>query len=236
MFDDEVHQVGYVLGGCVPIFTHPTLFGGAVGGWEVELFVGSAEVEHQVEDRLLRSFGVAVGFVHLVDHNYRFEAQFDGFLKHETRLRHRAFEGVNHKEDAVGHIEHTLDLAAEVAVARGVDDVNLVVAVAYRDVLGEDGDAAFTLEVVVVEDKFASFLVVAEELGLIEHTVDKGGFTVVDVSDDGDVAYVLHEIIFSRVNGGLRKPEGLCLTTIYKRFAKIHKIQKIVIRCSLMGV
>ena len=41
------------------------------------------------------------------------------------KTRHGTLGGVNEKNCAVGHSEHALDLAAEVSVARGVDDVDL---------------------------------------------------------------------------------------------------------------
>ena len=78
-------------------------------------------------------------------------------------------------------------------MARGVYDIDFVAFVAHADVLGEDGDAAFALEVVVVEDEFAGLLVVAEELGLMKHTVDEGGLAMVDVGYNSNITNVLHK-------------------------------------------
>ena len=72
-------------------------------------------------------------------------------------------------------------------MAGGVDDVDLVVVVVERGVLGEDGDAALALEVVGVHDALGDGFVGAEGAGLAEHGVDQGGLAVVDVGDDGDV-------------------------------------------------
>ena len=69
-------------------------------------------------------------------------------LENEARLRHGALEGIDQQQDTVGHLEHALDLATEVGVARRVDDVDLHVLVADGDILGEDGDAALALLVV----------------------------------------------------------------------------------------
>ena len=192
MLDDEVHEVGDVLGGGVIVLTHPALLGGAVGGGELELVVVGAEVEHEVEDGLLRQLGVAVGLVDLVDHHDGFEAQLDGFLEDEASLRHGAFKSVDHEEDAVGHVEHALHLAAEITVTRSVDDVDFITLVPDADVFRQDGDAAFALEVVVVEDEFAGLLIVAEELCLMKHAVDQGGLSVVDVSYNCNISNILH--------------------------------------------
>ena len=75
--------------------------------------------------------------------------------EHEPRLRHRPFGGVDQHQRAVGHPQHALDLAAEVGVARRVDDVDLHALVVDGDVLGQDRDAALALQVVGVEDAVA---------------------------------------------------------------------------------
>ena len=82
--------------------------------------------------------------------------------EHEARLGHRALHRIDEQQAAIGHVEHALDLAAEVGVAGRVDDVDLDVAVDDGSVLGEDGDAALALEIVGVHDQFADHLVVAE--------------------------------------------------------------------------
>ena len=51
-----------------------------------------------------------------------------------------------------------LDFAAEVGVARRIDEVDLHAFVMDGDVLGEDRDAALALEVVRVEDAVADEL------------------------------------------------------------------------------
>ena len=112
----------------------------------------------------------------------------------EARLRHGALSGVDEQDNAVDHLEDTLDLAAEVGVARGIDNVDLGVAVADGGVFGEDRDAALTLEVVRVHDAVDDLLIFAVHAALLEHFVDEGGLAVVDVGDDGYIAkfFILH--------------------------------------------
>ena len=71
MLYNQIHKVGDVLRRCLPVGTHPALFGRAVGGGEIQLVVVGTEVEHQVEHSLLGQLGVAIGLVHLVDYHYR---------------------------------------------------------------------------------------------------------------------------------------------------------------------
>ena len=80
-------------------------------------------------------------------------------------------------------------------MARGVNDVDLVLAVLHGGVLGGDGDAALTLQIVGVHDAVLRNLVFAVNTGLLEQAVDQGSLTVVNVCDDGYVSQlvILHD-------------------------------------------
>ena len=87
--------------------------------------------------------------------------------------------------------QHALDFAAEVGVARRVDDVDLHALVGDGDVLRENRDAALALQIVGVEDAVALQLAVAELAALPQQAVDQRRLAVVDVGDDDDVANVV---------------------------------------------
>ena len=135
-----------------------------------------------------------VGAVDLVDDDDDAVTQLQRAGEDEARLRHGALSGVDEQDDAVDHLEDTLDLSAEVGVARGIDNVDLGVAIADGGVFGEDRDAALTLEVVRVHDAVDDLLIFAVHAALLEHFVDEGGLAVVDVGDDGYIAkfFILH--------------------------------------------
>ena len=118
--------------------------------------------------------------------------------QHEPGLGERALGGVDQQHDAVDHRQSALDLAAEVGVAGGVDDVDrhrpvggAGTGVAHGGVLGEDRDALLALEVAGVHRALVDVLVRAEGAGLPQHRVDERGLAVVDVGDDRDVAQVV---------------------------------------------
>ena len=189
LVDDGVQQRDERVGRLVPFVRHPALFGRAVDGLVVELLLGGVEREHQVENLLVDHFGTAVGLVDLVDHHDGLLAQRQRLLQHEPGLGHGAFEGVDQQQYAVAHVQHALDLAAEVGVARGVDDVDFIILVNYRDVLREDRDTAFAFEVVVVEDQLAGLLgVVAQDVAGQDHLVYERGFAVIHVCNNCNIA------------------------------------------------
>ena len=199
LVDDGVEQRDDRIGRLVPLVRHPALFGRAVDRLVVELLLGGVEREHEVEDLFVHHLRAAVGLVHLIDHHDRLLAQRQRLLQHEARLGHRALEGVHEQQHAVAHVQHALHLAAEVGVARGVDDVDLVVLIDDRDVFREDRDASLALQVVIVQNEFAAlFGVVAQDMPRQNHLVHEGRLAVIDVGDDRDVAQFLHRSSFCR--------------------------------------
>ena len=75
----------------------------------------------------------------------------------------------------------------------GVDDVDLVITMIDRCLLGSDGDAALVLLIAGVHNQLLAHLglVVTERLGLLQQPIDQRRLTMVDVGDDCDVADVL---------------------------------------------
>ena len=106
---------------------------------------------------------------------------------HEARLRHRALGGIHQDQHAIHHAQDPLDLAAEVRVARRVDDVDLHTLPAHGRVLGQDGDPPLALERVGIHDPLLDLLVGAEGARLPEHLIHQRRLAVVDVRNDGEV-------------------------------------------------
>ena len=123
--------------------------------------------------------------------------------EHEARLGHRPLSGVHEQDDAVDHLEYALDLAAEVGVARGIDDVYFGVAIAHGGVFREYGYAPLALKVAGVHDPRLDLLVFAENARLLEHFIDQCGLAVVNVGDYRDVSQLIqmYHLLF------IHKPE-----------------------------
>ena len=99
--------------------------------------------------------------------------------------------GVDEQHRAVDHREGAFDLAAEVGVARRVDDVQAAGAEPEGGLLGENRDALLALEIEGVEDPVDDGGVGPEGAGLAEHRVDESRLAVVDVGDDRHVAQLV---------------------------------------------
>jgi hypothetical protein len=186
--DDEVEDLGHVAALAGGVGHGVALAGAAEDDREVHLLVGGAEVVQQVEhgvDGLVRLAALAVD---LVDDEQDLEAAGDRLLGDEPGLRHRALERVDDQQHRVDHVEHALDLAAEVGVAGGVDEVDAHALVAEAGRLARDRDAALTLEVHAVHAALDVPLGPIEGARDREERVDEGGLAVVDVGDDREVS------------------------------------------------
>ena len=158
---------------------------------KIELVFGRVQIDEQVVDFVEDFGGPRVGTVDLVQDDHRRQLGGERFLQDVAGLWERAFARIDQHHYAVDHAQRALHFAAEVAVTRRVDDVDLRVVEEQRGVLGENGDAALALQIVGVHYALDEFLVGAEDSALAQHGVDQRGLAVVDVRDDGDVANIL---------------------------------------------
>ncbi len=155
---------------------------------EVALIIIGTELDEQVQHLADSHLRVCAGTIDLVDKNDRAQTLLKSLLEHETGLGHRPLIGIDDQQAAINHAQDALHLTAEVRVTRGVNDIDARVLVVDRRVLGEDGDAALTLQIVGVQHTGGHSLTVAEDAGLLQQGIHQGGFAVVDVSDDRNVA------------------------------------------------
>ena len=152
MVDDGLEQRIHVVGLIIEAELGVAVEGRGVDDREVELLVSRAEVVEEVEHLIHDPVRAGAGTVNLVDYDNGLQAVLECLLGNESGLGHRSVNRVHQEEDGVDHREHALHLAAEVGVARGVDDVDPVVLPVDCGVLREDGDSSFPFNVVGIHD------------------------------------------------------------------------------------
>ena len=143
-------------------------------------------------DGLLGCGHVSRGKVDLVDDGDDFQAVVDGEIGVGQGLGLHALAGVHHQQRALAGGQRAGDLIAEVDVAGGVDEVELVGfavlgLVHHAHGVGLDGDAALALEVHVVQH-LVVHLAHGERAGELQQAVGERRLAVVDVGDDGEIA------------------------------------------------
>ena len=209
----ETVRVGLQRGATCP--------GIAVDDRKLDLAFVRVEVEEERVDLVHDVGDSRVGAVDLVDDEDDRESRLQRLAEHEARLRQRALARVDEEQDAVDHRQPALHLAAEVGMARSVDDVDLHGAVADGGVLREDRDPLLAFQLPGIEDPLGDILVRAERPGLPEQRIDEGRLAVIDVGDDGDVADVgaLRHLprVPARVAGRLSVPRARSRSRVLRR-------------------
>ena len=155
---------------------------------EIELVVIGFQRQEQIEDVFQRLFGLGVVTVDLVDDDDRLEAELQRLRQHEFGLRHHAFGRIDQQHDAIDHRQDALDLAAEIGMARRVDDIDADAVPLDAGAFGQDGDAALALQIVGVHGAVGHLLVLAHRTGLAQQRVHQRGLAMVDMGDDGNIA------------------------------------------------
>ena len=115
-------------------------------------------------------------------------------LQHETCLGHGALKGVDQQNTAVGHIEHTLYLTAEVGVARGVDNIDFCTFPVNGNVLRKNGYTTLSFQVVRVKHLPTVILSVAEQLSCQHHLINQRCLSMIDMGNNRNVSNILHNI------------------------------------------
>ena len=117
----------------------------------------------------------------------------DGHIKVGDGLRLHALRGIHHQQRALAGRNAAADLVAEIYVARSVDkveDILLSIAhILHLNGVTLDGDTALALQVHVIEHLPFRHL---NGVGTFQQTVGECALTVVDMSDDTEVANVFH--------------------------------------------
>ena len=130
--------------------------------------------------------------VDFVDHDNWLGAVFQRLAQDKTSLRLRTIVRVDDKKHAIHHFHDALDFAAEISVARCIDDINTVTVPLEGGVLCPNGDSLFPLEIHRVHHTLFHLLVGAKRARLSQQLIDEGRLAVIDVRDDRDIADLIH--------------------------------------------
>ena len=133
-------------------------------------------------------------------YNDRAQVELERFLQHEPCLRHRSFKRIYQQQYAVGHFQYAFYFTAKVTVTGGIDNVYLRALVFHRSIFAEDGNTAFTFQVVAVHDQFPGFLVIAKNMGGMEDSIYQRCLSMVNVGNDGYISDI-HNVVVTKLTG-----------------------------------
>ena len=150
---------------------------------------------------------MGAGQVDFVQHRHDFQIMFQGHIGVGQGLGLHALGGVHHQDGAFTGGQAAADFIGKVNVARGVDEVQLIDlpvlgGIVHGDGAGLDGDAPLPLDVHVVQNLIGHGPLI-HALGQFQDAVGEGGFAVVDVGDDAEIAdiFVCHGFLRATSEG-----------------------------------
>ena len=193
IFQNRVKQRAQVLAGLAQIQRGGAQTGAGIDDGTVQRGFIRAQLDEQIQHLVHHFVAACIRTIHLVDYHDDRQLQCQRLFQHEAGLGHGPFKAVHQQQHAVHHFEHALHFAAEIGMAGGVDDVDLGGLVMHGRVLGQNGNAALTLDIAGVHDTLGHLLVFTENAALLEHFIHQGSLAVVNVGDDGDVAEYRYE-------------------------------------------
>ena len=167
-----------------------TSFCGSIDKRAVKLLIAGLKVHQKFQNFVYYFSRTSLWTVDLVNTYDNRQVQFQCFLQYEFGLRHGSFKSIHNKDDTVYHFQYTLNLAAEVCMTWGVDDIDFCILIKNSGIFGENGDSSFSLNVVGVHDSLSYFLIGTEHTALFQKLIDQSGFTMVYMSDDGNISYI----------------------------------------------
>jgi hypothetical protein len=151
-------------------------------------------------DLFADALGLGRRQVDLVDYRNDLQVVVQRQVGIGQRLRLDALGSVHHQQRALAGLQAARHLVGEIHVARGIDEVQLVEnaivgAVVQPHGVGLDGDAPFALQVHGIQDLF-HHLALGKRPGNLQQAVGQGGFAVIDVRNDGEIAdeFAVHSV------------------------------------------
>jgi len=100
------------------------MLGRGVDDREVELLVGGSHRGQQIEDLVHHGMRTLLGAIDLVHDDQRTQTVRERLADHEARLGHHPLDRVDEQQHRIHQAEHAFHFAAEIRVARRVDEVN----------------------------------------------------------------------------------------------------------------
>ncbi len=103
-------------------------------------------------------------------------------------MRHRAFNGIDQQQHAVDHAQHAFDFAAEIGMARCIDDIDAPALPADCRVLGQNRNAAFALEIIRIHRAFIELHALTERLRSFKQLIHQRRLAMIHMRNNGDIA------------------------------------------------
>ena len=166
-------------------------FGGSKYEWAVQKRLVCVQI-HEEFQYFVNHFGRSgLRTVNFIDTDDDRELHLESLAEDEFGLGHNAFEGVYNENGTVYHFQNPFHFSAEIRMPGGIDNIDLGILIRNGGILGQDGDAAFPLNIIGIHDPFPNLLIGTEYAALLQQFIYQGRFAVIDMGDDCYVSDII---------------------------------------------
>ena len=158
---------------------------------EFDLVISCIQVNEQVIYFIHNFIDPSIAPINFIDHKNNGQVFIKRFFQHESCLGQGAFTGIHKQQSTIHEIQAPFHFSAKICVTRCIHDVDLDIFVIDSCILGNDRNAALFFQVHGIHDTIFHFLMGLKRTALYQHSVDKGGFPVVHVSNDSNIPKIL---------------------------------------------
>ncbi len=124
IFKNRLKKRGHVLFRIIDILFGKSGSCGCVNERALQLFIRCIQIHKQFQNLIHHIIRSGFRAVYFIDADYNRKIQIQCLSQNKFRLRHRALICVHNKDNAVNHLKNPLNLAAEIGMARRINDVD----------------------------------------------------------------------------------------------------------------
>ena len=143
-----------------------TVTSGSENNGEFQLVFVSVQLDEKIKYFVDNFVYTLVRTVNFIDYNDGFQMLFQCFTQYIFGLGHRTFVGVYQKQYAVNHGQYAFNFATKVSMAGSIKNVDFGIAVHNGGVLGQNGNATFTFQIVGVHYTVFNVFIATEDAAL----------------------------------------------------------------------
>ena len=149
------------------------------------------EIDKKVVNLINDLLDPGVTAVDLIDDDHNGQLFCEGFFNDKSCLRKRSLTGIDQQNGPIDHIQAAFNLTAEIRMPGRINDIDLDVVVPYGRILRHDGNPPLPFEIHRVHHPLCDLLILPEGASLLEHGINEGRFTMINVGNDNNISYVL---------------------------------------------
>ena len=188
LLNDGLHQRNQIVIIIIHAVLCNTITGSGINNREIQLVIISIQLHKELQDLIVNIINALVWAVNLVDNNDRLQLLLKSLSQNVLGLRHRTLKGIYQQQNTINHVQYTLNLAAEISMARGINNIYLGALIHDSSILGKNSNTALTLQIARVHNALCYLLVGAENMALLQHSINQGSLAMVDMGNNSNIS------------------------------------------------